>query len=605
MATRYAVANGNWSDTATWDGGTLPTSADDVYANNKTVTIDQDVTVISLRNAAVASPAITAGGTFQSQTSGTRVVNANVISAANGSVVTIVAGTVNFTLNGAITAGTNANSTFTMATYSFVSSSLSDYPTVTINGNITGGSVTNSEGVRHGGGSLYVTGTVRGGTGGNSCNGISLFNSNNIPTFTQINSGSALIGGTSTSGSTAALSAGWNPTGASIAPSSTIINCNLTGGASGSGGSGNAAYTHNTNSIPCTITGNVTGTLANRAIHIGSSADITINGNVYAASTGAGGSASESAIVHSSGGLLTVNGDLIGSTSGVATGSGCVYLNSSGSKYTQNGNIIGGNSTTQNYCFWSGNSGHTITINGNIIGGYGGSNSWGLRSNNVSPITINGNVTGGTGASGIGISNESSSVITLNGDVTAGTASSAHGYNGTGASSVLICNKLIANDGGPGAVGINSFAYAATTGNATSIVRFKKLQFGARGNTPISSGGSYQLIDDSINTATFYTSAANIKTLVDPNASGLMPIPSDVRNGISYASGNYTGTLIVPSSASVAYGVPVDSGIGTAIVSPQNIWDYMRINITGSGTIGERLKNAATIQSVGDQIAAF
>jgi hypothetical protein len=62
MALRYAVANGNWSSTATWDGGTLPTSADDVYANNFTVTVDQNVTVLSLRNTAGA-PAV-AGGIF-------------------------------------------------------------------------------------------------------------------------------------------------------------------------------------------------------------------------------------------------------------------------------------------------------------------------------------------------------------------------------------------------------------------------------------------------------------------------------------------------------------------------------------------------------------
>jgi hypothetical protein len=62
MALRYAVANGNWSSTATWNGGTLPTSADDVYANNFTVTVDQNVTVLSLRNTAGA-PAV-AGGIF-------------------------------------------------------------------------------------------------------------------------------------------------------------------------------------------------------------------------------------------------------------------------------------------------------------------------------------------------------------------------------------------------------------------------------------------------------------------------------------------------------------------------------------------------------------
>jgi hypothetical protein len=62
MANRYAVANGNWSNTATWDGGTLPTADDIVRPNNFNVTIDQDITVQALRNDAIA-PAV-AGGTF-------------------------------------------------------------------------------------------------------------------------------------------------------------------------------------------------------------------------------------------------------------------------------------------------------------------------------------------------------------------------------------------------------------------------------------------------------------------------------------------------------------------------------------------------------------
>jgi hypothetical protein len=65
MAVRYAVATGNWSNTATWNGGTLPTSADDVYANTFTVTIDGTYTVLSIRNTSNASPVITAGGQFR------------------------------------------------------------------------------------------------------------------------------------------------------------------------------------------------------------------------------------------------------------------------------------------------------------------------------------------------------------------------------------------------------------------------------------------------------------------------------------------------------------------------------------------------------------
>jgi hypothetical protein len=65
MATRYAVANGNWSNTATWDGGTLPTAADDVFSNNFTVTIDGTFTVLSIRNTLNAVPVILAGGQFR------------------------------------------------------------------------------------------------------------------------------------------------------------------------------------------------------------------------------------------------------------------------------------------------------------------------------------------------------------------------------------------------------------------------------------------------------------------------------------------------------------------------------------------------------------
>jgi hypothetical protein len=50
MALRYAVATGNWSNTATWNGGTLPGVGDDVHANGFTVTIDQDINVNSISN---------------------------------------------------------------------------------------------------------------------------------------------------------------------------------------------------------------------------------------------------------------------------------------------------------------------------------------------------------------------------------------------------------------------------------------------------------------------------------------------------------------------------------------------------------------------------
>ena len=73
MAERWAVATGNWSSAATWNGGTLPDASDDVHANGFTITIDQDVTVLSLRTTAGTTPV--AGGGFT--TSGSRTVNAD------------------------------------------------------------------------------------------------------------------------------------------------------------------------------------------------------------------------------------------------------------------------------------------------------------------------------------------------------------------------------------------------------------------------------------------------------------------------------------------------------------------------------------------------
>ena len=86
MAIRFAVATGNWSSTATWNGGTLPTSADDVYANNFTVTINQNVTVLSLNTTAALG--VNNGGTF-ALSGGTFNVVADTIQAGSSTCLSI------------------------------------------------------------------------------------------------------------------------------------------------------------------------------------------------------------------------------------------------------------------------------------------------------------------------------------------------------------------------------------------------------------------------------------------------------------------------------------------------------------------------------------
>jgi len=106
MALRYAVASGNWSNPATWDGGTLPTAADDVFANGFTVTINGTFTVLTIRNSTNVSPLIANGGIFTFANGGDLTCTAS-----NGLILTLSGSTyiLNFDLPSGQSATLRAN----------------------------------------------------------------------------------------------------------------------------------------------------------------------------------------------------------------------------------------------------------------------------------------------------------------------------------------------------------------------------------------------------------------------------------------------------------------------------------------------------------------
>jgi hypothetical protein len=63
MANVFATASGLWSTGSTWNTGVVPTSSDSVFANGFTVTINQNVDVVSL--SIVPTGSILTGGVFQ------------------------------------------------------------------------------------------------------------------------------------------------------------------------------------------------------------------------------------------------------------------------------------------------------------------------------------------------------------------------------------------------------------------------------------------------------------------------------------------------------------------------------------------------------------
>jgi hypothetical protein len=154
------------------------------------------------------------------------------------------------------------------------------------------------------------------------------------------------------------------------------------------------------------------------------------------------------------------------------------------------------------------------------------------------------------------------------------------------------------NTYGPG----NSAApLAATVGAANSglgVIQIEELEYGDYGMSP-TSGTGIRLKKLSSNVAVFnYVDAGAAKTLVDATQ-GQMPAATDVRDGVSYASGTLTGSCKVPAAASVGFGVPVDNTTGTAALTPASVWDHLLTAITTSSTIGTLLKTNidATISS--------
>jgi hypothetical protein len=63
--------------------------------------------------------------------------------------------------------------------------------------------------------------------------------------------------------------------------------------------------------------------------------------------------------------------------------------------------------------------------------------------------------------------------------------------------------------------------------------------------------------------------------------------------------------MAVPSASAIQFGVPVDNTVGVATLTPQTVWGYSRLSATDVGSMGDRLRNAATTQSIGSQIASF
>jgi hypothetical protein len=471
MAIRYAITNGNWSSTASWDGFTLPTSIDDVYADGRTITINQNIEVNSLTTRQRVGG--TAGGSFLvNNTDGLFITASEIVSGStNCLTVNLVTGqTINISANinnatfstyGAYITGGTTNLVGTVSCGRKLTGSGTHYAmfsqngTLNMIGNVIGGTPSlssNAYGLYLSNHTFNLIGDMIGGNGSTNCVGVVTYNNTSIFATGSVlgGPGSAaigllsyqtnkiirlngnIIGGTGSSSYGAQLwqggiveiignvygGSGISSIGLVMGPTPFIGSLSMTG--SIYGGSNSNSYGAQFQSITLTssITGNIFGGSNNSGngtpgiFTAGGPMSLIINGTVSSgASTGLR--------VASSLGTITVNGRLL---SGLNYG---VY-HTAGAEMIINGTQS--NSTSALYVpIYKENGSGNMTINGNILGSTSSSfPSICVVDNSTTNLTINGNVTNGNfgNANGL-ITLLRTSTLNINGNVSAGTVANS------------------------------------------------------------------------------------------------------------------------------------------------------------------------------------
>jgi len=323
MPDKWPLANGNWSNAANWNGGTKPVAGDDVFADGRTLNVDESFTVATLRTTQRTGG--TVGGTFDFNTAGvTGTVTSSsplVPGATNMVQVTATTGTVTISLGGnvapraasndvlilysgncnLILTGTNFNGLAGTANNTACINKTSA-GLITITGNVNGGNAggnTGAQALVSINGNTVIIGNVTGGIGsGGGHRGVNQ------------SAGTLTITGNVTGGQGAATNQGVLFSGTSLTVNGTLL-------------VGTASVGIETSAPINNIIGNVTaGTLAGIA---SSSANI-----VNVTGTATASSSSEAVRMTNANGQVYLNGNMVNNNGKMAIYAPIVWLDRTG-----------------------------------------------------------------------------------------------------------------------------------------------------------------------------------------------------------------------------------------------------------------------------------
>jgi len=353
--------------------------------------------------------------------------------------------------------------------------------------------------------------------------------------------------------------------------------------------------------------------------------DVATSGRTINANIVAGTSTTNGCLRYTAGGNLFINGNIFGGS--VANSRG-VFCNNAASIIHIIGDVRGGALGSAHGI----NSAGVVNITGDVVGG-AGSDAYGWTGSGN--LNITGNVSGGVGNTSVGVFSLLGPINTINiiGNVSGGAASASHGIwmnaggtaNITGVVTAVTGNGAYIHTSSTAVMNIfgivkasNSAAVAGTNNISTLSTFYADMAEGSDINAAVGVANSvannnilvkhvvFKITSTPISAnVRFVTSAPSITVLT---ASGTLVLtdpattdqanPQDVRYGVAYNSGGLLGTLKVPAPESVAFGVEVDAGFGVALLTPENLLEAIK---TSSEPLAERLRNVATVQTVGDQ----